>query len=263
MGRCVRSNGQPRPRCERRALASLPDERRRIAFLARELRAPRGRRQRGGADRDPADRRELRGRQGHRHLRPGERPGDLLRNELPRGRRHDRDRRAQDDLPGAVSPHRRTAAGQQDPAEYALRALHLHGDRRARGRAHRRGGRRRRGRLQPAGAVRLHAAVQRRQTAARVRAPDAHRAGRRRAAAAWQPEGPADRSVAERRDVVSRAAYQRCSNPRNCRSRPPRRSDRRPGRSCDDVAYPRDLTSPPLRATARAPTCVRGRRARR
>ena len=78
------------------------------------------------------------------------------------------------------------APGQPHPAEHALRALHLHRHRPARGRATRRARRGRRRRLQPAGAVGLHAAVQRRQTAARVRAPDAHSAGGGRAAAARQ-----------------------------------------------------------------------------
>ena len=65
--------------------SSLADERRRIAFLAGGLAARSGQTAaRSGSIRIPRDRRELRRRQGHRHLRSEERPGHLPRNDASR-----------------------------------------------------------------------------------------------------------------------------------------------------------------------------------
>ena len=111
----------------------------------RRARTPRRRRQRGGAHRDPARRRELRGGQRHRHRRPQERTRASTRKRASPGSP------GRPRSPGTARPTwRRSAtsttarAGQPHPAVDALRALHLHGHRPARGRAHRRrrGGRR-------------------------------------------------------------------------------------------------------------------------
>ena len=68
---------------EGHALAGIADERSRIAFLAARAATPRRQRRRGRADRDPPHRRHLRGRQRHRHRRPGERPRHLPGHPLP------------------------------------------------------------------------------------------------------------------------------------------------------------------------------------
>ncbi len=123
---------------ERRALASLPDERRRVAYLARRLERdsrPGGAVGRIVIPRIGADYVVVRGT-GTEELQSG--PGDLLRHVVSRHPRHDRDRRAPDDVSGALPRHRPAALRKPHPAEHALRALHLHRYRPARGLAERR-----------------------------------------------------------------------------------------------------------------------------
>ena len=179
-----RSNApRRRPPSSARSRAS-PTSAGAIAYLAGELQRRARRRQRRRAHRDPAHRRELRRRQGHRAPRPGERARASTR------------KRASPASAGttAIAGHRTT---------YLAPFRHIDALRRRRPRscsnmpyAHftytvigqrvvapdRRPRRGRQRRLHAARAVGLHAAVQRRKTPARVRAPDAHRAGRRRRA---------------------------------------------------------------------------------
>ncbi len=84
--------------------------------------------------------------------------------------------------------------------------------------------------LQPARPLGVHPAVQRGETAARVRAPRAHRAPRSRARPARRPARPPDRSHHARYGAAAAArrrrrdAYHRCSNP-SIRACSPRSSD--------------------------------------
>ncbi len=86
----------------------------------------------------PHDRCELRGREGHRHLRTRERSRHLPRNSLPRCAWHDRYRRPPHYLPCALPSHRRAASGTADRVRYALRPPHLPRNRLACGAPHRR-----------------------------------------------------------------------------------------------------------------------------
>ena len=136
--RCARSNAPPPTPVERHALASAARRAPADRLPRARARTPRRRRGRGGADRDPADRGELRGGQGHRHRRPEERAGHLPETRFP-------------GVAGttAIAGHRTTylapfrhidslRARQPNPAAHALRALHLHGHRPAGGLAQRR-----------------------------------------------------------------------------------------------------------------------------
>ena len=196
---------------ERRALASLPDERRRIAFLAGEL-------ERHAADGGAVGRIVIPQIGASYVVVKGtdtedleERPRRLLRNELPRASAgttaiagHRTTYLAPFRHIDSLRPGNRillympyahftyTVIGQRVVAPTDVRAAV---DER---------------RLHAARAVRLHAAVQRRQTPARVCAPDAHRARRRRARAGCRA---ADRSAISRSKRRGRARPARGSSP--------------------------------------------------
>ena len=211
-------------------------------------------RQPGRAHRDPADRRELRRRQRHGHLRSGERAGVLLGNDLPGDRRHDGDRRAPHDLPGALPPHRLACArATASRLEHALRAT---SPTRSIGHAGRRPERRRGGRRQRRLLAGSCCPPARRCSAPPkavvLRAARAHGAGRRRTRAApccrrapaSAPGAALEHPASARRGARPRPSPPGVLEPLSRASRPPRRLEgERPGSA---------LARPPIQLTRAA-----------